>query len=90
MGQVNRMMKYDREANERNAIGALNFVNNELSWYRLDDGVMGGQSESNHSCLNDGSLHFEGEINTNGGGINLIGGGAEGGRGARGGSVIIT
>lgn len=41
MGQAMRMMKYDRAANERNAVGALNFVDHALHWYRLDDGVMG-------------------------------------------------
>jgi hypothetical protein len=69
MGQVVRTMKYDRAANERTAIGALNFVDQNLEWYRLDDGVMGGQSETTHSCLQDGSLNFEGSINTNGGGF---------------------
>jgi hypothetical protein len=69
MGQAARSMKYDRAANERSAIGALDFVDQALEWYRLDDGVMGGQSETTHSCLQDGSLNFEGNINTNGGGF---------------------
>jgi hypothetical protein len=69
MGQAVRIMKYDRAENERTAIGALNFVDQALEWYRLDDGVMGGQSETIHSCLQDGSLNFEGNINTNGGGF---------------------
>jgi hypothetical protein len=69
MGQPLRIMKYDRAANERNSISSLNFVDQALSWYRLDDGVMGGQSETNHVCGSDGSLHFAGLINTNGGGF---------------------
>jgi len=40
-----------------------------LQWYRLDDGVMGGQSETLHHCLENGSLHFAGQINTEGGGF---------------------
>lgn len=47
-----------------------------LNWFRLDDGVMGGQSETNMNVLNDGEtnglLHFEGIINTNGGGFTSI------------------
>jgi hypothetical protein len=70
MGQAIRMVQYDRTANERNAVHALNFVHQQgLHWYRLDDGVMGGQSSTTHSCLPDGRLHFTGEINTNGGGF---------------------
>ena len=70
MGQAVRIMKYDRAANERNAIDALNFLDRKVSlkWYRLDDGVMGGQSETNHHTTNN-VLHFDGEINTNGGGF---------------------
>lgn len=60
---------YDRNANERNAISSLSLLNQSLLWHRLDDGVMGGQSESRHVCGADGSLHFEGIINTNGGGF---------------------
>ena len=72
MGQVMRIMTYDRAENERNAVGALDFVNHpssQLQWVRLDDGVMGGQSSTVHSCTTEGSLHFTGEINTNGGGF---------------------
>ena len=74
MGQAVRIMKYDRAENERNAIPALtmDLLNQEaaqLKWHRLDDGVMGGQSESLHVCSQDGSLHFKGQINTNGGGF---------------------
>jgi hypothetical protein len=69
MGQAVRTMKYDRAANERNAIRGLDFLDQALSWYRLDDGVMGGQSETIHSTLEGGALHFAGNINTNGGGF---------------------
>ena len=112
MGQVVRVMRYDRAENERNAIPALTIAssttdstnsqqqqqqqqavdgrkdddndNDEgqqkqqpqsspppmlLQWYRLDDGVMGGQSETLHHCLENGSLHFTGQINTEGGGF---------------------
>ena len=63
-------MKYDRAANERNAIGSLNFVNQALEWFRLDDGVMGGQSETLHRSLKEcESLDFCGTINTDGGGF---------------------
>lgn len=43
----------------------------ELKWYRLDDGVMGGQSETVHT-IEHGMLHFKGTINTNGGGFTTI------------------
>jgi len=65
-----RMMSYDRAANERNAVSALRMAGQPLSWFRLDDGVMGGQSETNHLVSeDDGALHFVGTINTNGGGF---------------------
>lgn len=79
------MMSYDRAANERIAVTALQLLNSgtptcgadtaapvaaSLKWYRLDDGVMGGQSESDHIPLEDGKmLHFQGTINTHGGGF---------------------
>lgn len=84
MGQVMRIMSYDRAANERNAVSALNLVNHQLSWFRLDDGVMGGQSETNHHIVskreqqekddndNEAILHFVGTINTYGGGFASI------------------
>ena len=72
MGQVIRIMKYDRAENERNAIEGLKLIGSSspLHWFRLDDGVMGGQSETNHQYLSsEGVLKFEGTINTNGGGF---------------------
>eukprot|EP00539_Tryblionella_compressa_P007057 CAMPEP_0178752174 /NCGR_PEP_ID=MMETSP0744-20121128/10919_1 /TAXON_ID=913974 /ORGANISM="Nitzschia punctata, Strain CCMP561" /LENGTH=218 /DNA_ID=CAMNT_0020405869 /DNA_START=35 /DNA_END=691 /DNA_ORIENTATION=- len=68
MGQAMRIVSYDRAANERNAIPSLKLYDQNLSWFRLDDGVMGGQSETIHSDK-DGQLAFEGTINTNGGGF---------------------
>ena len=43
----------------------------DLSWYKLDDPVMGGQSETDHTVENN-HLHFKGTINTNGGGFASI------------------
>lgn len=70
MGQAVRLMKYDRAANEAAAIPALQFAGAPLKWHRLDDGVMGGRSETNHESKD--GLHFAGEINTNGGGFASI------------------
>jgi len=70
MGQILRIMAYDRAANERNAIQGLKLVDKQLHWYRLDDGVMGGQSETLHSY--DSVLNFSGQINCNGGGFTSI------------------
>jgi len=67
------MIKYDHATNERNSIPALNIMDTALSWYRLDDGVMGGQSQTTHSSSQDtGALDFKGEINTSGGGFCTI------------------
>lgn len=72
-GQASRMIRYDRASNERNAIPALYIMDATLSWYRLDDGVMGGQSETTHSCsADDAGLEFKGQINTSGGGFTSI------------------
>lgn len=79
-----RVVQYDRANNERSAIAALQFLNvNEnhsslLEWFRLDDGVMGGQSETRHHVddtatpATSSPLHFTGMINTNGGGFASI------------------
>ena len=85
MGQVLRIMSYDRATNELNAIPALNLLDKTLKWHRLDDGVMGGRSETLHKVESnfDGSrgqtLHFEGTINTEGGGFCSIRAPIEGG-----------
>mmetsp|Transcript_23187 Transcript_23187/g.36259 ORF Transcript_23187/g.36259 Transcript_23187/m.36259 type:complete len:215 (-) Transcript_23187:1305-1949(-) len=70
MGQILRIMAYDRAANERNAIQGLKLLDKPLHWYRLDDGVMGGQSNTLHSF--DSVLNFSGQINCNGGGFTSI------------------
>lgn len=81
-----RIVSYDRAANERAALPVLNFAGQTLAWFRLDDGVMGGQSETLHRLVrsggggdgdhsidgNDASLHFQGTINTEGGGFTSI------------------
>ena len=71
---VTRAMTYSISKNEAKAIAVLGFGgqnNTPLSWFRLDDGVMGGQSETLH-VAKDGVLHFEGNINTSGGGFASI------------------
>ena len=81
MGQVLRIMSYDRASNERNAIPALNLLGNTLKWHRLDDGVMGGLSETLHMVESTPTqaLHFTGQINTKGGGFCSIRSPIEGG-----------
>ncbi|KAL3778813.1 hypothetical protein HJC23_009846 [Cyclotella cryptica] len=76
-----RIMSYDRAANERNAIPGLKLLGKPLQWYRLDDGVMGGQSETLHQVVGDieETLHFTGQINTQGGGFCSIRSPVEGG-----------
>lgn len=68
MGQAVRIIKYDRAANEAAALSTLTWAGAPLKWHRLDDGVMGGQSETAHK-VDDGGLVFEGTINTAGGGF---------------------
>ena len=70
-GQATRMMTYPMSENIRNATAVLKFQGQALSWYRLDDGVMGGQSSTHTENLvnEDGNLSFSGIINTNGGGF---------------------
>lgn len=73
-----RVATYDRAANERNAVSALYMSGHPLHWFRLDDGVMGGLSETHHTASSQdeasggaggGVLHFAGTINTSGGGF---------------------
>jgi len=70
---VTRAMTYSISKNESKAIAVLEFGKDShpLSWFRLDDGVMGGKSETLHLAKDD-TLHFEGQINTNGGGFASI------------------
>ncbi|EJK75448.1 hypothetical protein THAOC_02827 [Thalassiosira oceanica] len=80
MGQVMRAMSYDRAANERNAVSCLILGDTPLSWHRLDDGVMGGQSETDlHSSADSTCLLFSGQINTSGGGFCSVRARIEGG-----------
>mmetsp|Transcript_41470 Transcript_41470/g.60830 ORF Transcript_41470/g.60830 Transcript_41470/m.60830 type:complete len:285 (-) Transcript_41470:542-1396(-) len=77
MGQAVRVMKYDRAANVANAIPVLDLLGSPLRWHRLDDGVMGGRSETLHTIEQgeDGAgagLHFTGTINTDGGGFTSV------------------
>ena len=79
-GQVGRIMTYPMSENMKNAKAVLHFQNYPLSWYRLDDGVMGGRSETHMDDIvpvgggdsGDQVLVFSGRINTNGGGFTSI------------------
>lgn len=80
MGQVMRAARYDRATNEKNAIPCLKILDHTLNWHRLDDGVMGGQSEtalSPSTCKDE--LDFSGQINTDGGGFCSVRAPIEGG-----------
>lgn len=74
-----RTMKYDRAANVANAVPFnLKLNGSKLNFYRLDDGVMGGLSNTHQDILlqsskfQDFQLVFAGTINTNGGGFASI------------------
>ena len=76
MGQAMRMLSYDDAGNRLHAISVLKLGGGDcdgpqMNWYRLDDGVMGGRSSTHHNI--DGPslnlLHFQGTINTGGGGF---------------------
>ena len=70
---IARMATYSIAKNQQNAVSILEFNGKPLSWFRLDDGVMGGSSETTAASLAaDGCLKFEGLINTNGGGFTSI------------------
>ena len=70
------MARYDRAANVAAAIPSpLTFGETRLNWHRLDDGVMGGRSETTHAAIEVAGrpgIHFAGTINTNGGGFASI------------------
>jgi hypothetical protein len=83
MGQAIRMMSYSQSKNidHSTQIPSLIINNAPLNFYKLDDGVMGGQSQTHlHKLLDSntsneqqvGGLLFTGEINTNGGGFTSI------------------
>ena len=63
---------------------SLKLFGRPLQWHRLDDGVMGGQSETilnsaSQEFTDDDELHFTGQINTQGGGFCSIRSPIEGG-----------
>ena len=71
--QVTRAMTYNIAKNERNAVALLNIDGKPLSWFQLDDGVMGGQSHTDLKLLvSNDKLRFQGIINCNGGGFTSI------------------
>lgn len=71
--QVTRAMTYNIAKNEKNAVKILDIDGVPLSWFQLDDGVMGGQSQTDLKLLGkDDKLHFRGMINCNGGGFTSI------------------
>mmetsp|Transcript_14011 Transcript_14011/g.55915 ORF Transcript_14011/g.55915 Transcript_14011/m.55915 type:complete len:222 (+) Transcript_14011:76-741(+) len=70
-GQVWRMATYpSRAARERAGVEAVAWDQGAmLTWHRLDDGVMGGRSETRASATSAQALRFAGTINTEGGGF---------------------
>jgi NADH dehydrogenase [ubiquinone] 1 alpha subcomplex assembly factor 1 len=71
-GTAMRAMTYDAAGNKKAAVPALKYNDTQLSWFRADDGVMGGQSVSNHDVDEEGILDFKGTLNTDGGGFTSI------------------
>ncbi|KNC82431.1 hypothetical protein SARC_05281 [Sphaeroforma arctica JP610] len=69
MGQAVRMVRYHYNGDTQYPIDVLNFANTKLVWKTLDDGVMGGQSNTCLSHTSERHLCFEGVINTSGGGF---------------------
>ena len=68
MGQtwtsMRTMMAYSQAQNRRDAVASakLRLGSTEaLKWYRLDDGVMGGRSSTQHTTEG-GALTFAGEV----------------------------
>lgn len=74
MGQVIRMMNYDRAGNMASAVSTKLSLNDaKLVFHRLDDGVMGGRSNTNQEMINTiNGILFAGTIDTNGGGFTSI------------------
>ena len=78
MGQAMRMMSYSQSKDIVNTVNIPSLVINNapLSFYKLDDGVMGGQSQTHIDKLlqkSEGSgVVFTGTINTEGGGFTSI------------------
>ena len=78
MGQALRSMKtmlaYSQTSNKQNAVASsgLRLGATSLRWYRLDDGVMGGQSETRHRGAPGDGIVFAGTLDTRGGGFASI------------------
>lgn len=78
MGQAMRMMSYSQSKDIANTVNIPSLVINNapLSFYKLDDGVMGGQSQTHIDKLLQKSkgngIVFAGTINTDGGGFTSI------------------
>lgn len=74
MGQAIRMMNYDRAGNMASAVSTKLSLNDaKLVFHRLDDGVMGGRSNTNQEMINTiNGILFTGTIDTNGGGFTSI------------------
>lgn len=62
MGQILRAVMYDHCTED--SVPALEIGGTPLNWYHLDDGVMGGKSQTTLTT-SAASLHFAGTINTN-------------------------
>lgn len=68
------MMAYSQAQNRRDAVASakLRLGSTEaLKWYRLDDGVMGGRSSTEHTTEG-GVLTFAGMLDTRGGGFTSV------------------
>ena len=68
------MMAYSQAQNRRDAVASakLRLGSTEaLKWYRLDDGVMGGRSSTEHTTEG-GALTFAGMLDTRGGGFTSV------------------
>lgn len=61
MGQILRAMTYDHCSED--SVPALEIGGTPLNWYHLDDGIMGGKSQTNLTTSTAG-LHFAGKIDT--------------------------
>jgi hypothetical protein len=72
VGTAMRTMTYNAAGNKKAAVPALKYNDTQLSWFRADDGVMGGQSVTSHDVDEEDILHFKGTLNTDGSGFASI------------------
>ena len=84
MGQVwtsaKTMATYNQAGNKAAAVASpLRLGATPLAWYRLDDGVMGGQSCTRHDVVDGAGLRFAGTLDTRGGGFASVRADFEGG-----------